>query len=74
MKLLELKKSEQEIVTKEMMEIINSSGSEKLVLPKELVHELAWRGTGTSVVHTWAWSLFQKLLPDIQDDLAETLP
>ncbi|KAF7938057.1 hypothetical protein BELL_0236g00040 [Botrytis elliptica] len=41
MKLLELKKSEQEIVTKEMMEIINSSGSEKLVLPKELVHELA---------------------------------
>ncbi|TGO64260.1 hypothetical protein BCON_0008g01090 [Botryotinia convoluta] len=74
MKLLELKKSEQEIVTKEMMEIINSSGSEKLVLPKELVHELAWRGTGASVVHAWAWSVFRKLLPDIQDDLAETLP
>ncbi|TGO41681.1 hypothetical protein BHYA_0018g00530 [Botrytis hyacinthi] len=74
MKLLELKKSEQEIVAKEMMEIIDSSGSEKLVLPKELVHELAWRGTGAAVVHAWAWSLFQKLLPDIQDDLAETLP
>ncbi|TEY86516.1 hypothetical protein BOTCAL_0007g00430 [Botryotinia calthae] len=74
MKLLELKKREQEVVTNEMIEMINFSGSEKLVLPKELVHKLALRGTGASVVHAWAWSFFQKLLPDIQDDLAATLP